>query len=257
MKNNKAILIQNLYKNYGNIKAVNNLNLEANYGQIFGLLGPNGAGKTTIIRILNCILKPSSGNAQILGFDVLEQTNDVKKNTGYLPETPALYEKLTPEEYLEFVGELYYMPKNLIKNRIKDLLELFDLDNRKTDLIGKYSKGMKQKVNICAALIHDPKILFLDEPTSNLDPTSAKIVKDLIKSLVKDANKTIFICTHLLNVAEELCDKIGIIDKGSLLIEGTPKDLISSGRYKDLEDSYLKILDTSHDKDLLRWRKKK
>ena len=149
------------------------------------------------------------------------------------------------------------MPKNLIKNRIKDLLELFDLDNRKTDLIVKYSKGMKQKVNICAALIHDPKILFLDEPTSNLDPTSAKIVKDLIKSLVKDANKTIFICTHLLNVAEELCDKIGIIDKGSLLIEGTPKELISSGRYKDLEDAYLKILDTSHDKDLLKWRKKK
>ena len=257
MKNNKAILIQNLYKNYGNIKAVNNLNLEANYGQIFGLLGPNGAGKTTIIRILNCILKPSSGNAQILGFDVLEQTNDVKKNTGYLPETPALYEKLTPEEYLEFVGELYYMPKNLIKNRIKDLLELFDLDNRKTDLIGKYSKGMKQKVNICAALIHDPKILFLDEPTSNLDPASAKIVKNLIKKLAKDAKKTIFICTHLLNVAIELCDKIGILDKGTLLVEGTPEEIINSGDYMNLEDAYLKILDTSHDKDLLRWRKKK
>ncbi|MBY9006123.1 MAG: ABC transporter ATP-binding protein [Candidatus Lokiarchaeota archaeon] len=254
MKNNTAIQIDKLSMAYGDITAVDNLNLKVDFGQIYGLLGPNGAGKTTTLRILNCILKPSSGNAKIHGFDIINQSDNVKENTGYLPETPALYEKLTPEEYLEFIGELYYVPRSLIKKRSNELLELFELDGRKEELIGNYSKGMKQKVNICATLISDPKILFLDEPTSNLDPASAKIVKDLIKSLVKDANRTIFICTHLLNVAKELCDRIGIIDKGCLLTEGTPKEIIDSGNYKNLEEAYLNILNISHTKDLLKWR---
>ncbi|MBN1217079.1 MAG: ABC transporter ATP-binding protein [Candidatus Lokiarchaeota archaeon] len=254
MENNFAINTENLSKSYNNKIAVSNLSLKVNYGKIYGLLGPNGAGKTTTIQILNCIIKPDSGKAQIHGFDIMSQSDNVKKNTGYLPETPALYEKLTPEEYLEFIGELYFIPKIVLKKRIIDLLELFDLDNRKDDLIGNYSKGMKQKVNICAALIPDPPIIFLDEPTSNLDPASAKIIKDLFKSLILNAQKTIFLCTHLLDVAKELCDRIGIINNGCLLIEGTPKEIVDSGNYLNLEDAYLNILDISHNKDLLKWR---
>ncbi len=234
--------------------AVNNLNLRIPYGMTYGLLGPNGAGKTTTVRMLNAIISPSAGTAEVVGYDIIKQSKQVKINCGFLPESPGLYQKLTAKEFLEFVGELYYLPKEILSTRIKELLEIFDLEGRENDLLEGYSRGMKQKVCLCAALIQDPKIIFLDEPTSNLDPAAARIVKDLISELAKKADKTIFICTHLLDAAEELCDLIGIIDKGELKIEGSPKELIESVGAKDLEEVYLKIMDVSKIEDLLVWR---
>ncbi len=204
--------------------------------------------------MLNAIISPTSGTAEVVGYDIINQSKQVKINCGFLPESPGLYQKLTAKEFLEFIGELYYLPKDLISSRINELLELFNLEGRENDLLEGYSRGMKQKVCLCAALIQDPKIIFLDEPTSNLDPAAARIVKDLISVLAKKAEKTIFICTHLLDAAEELCDLIGIIDKGELKLEGTPKEIIDSVGAKDLEDAYLKIMGVSKIEDLLAWR---
>jgi len=228
--------------------------LKIPYGKTYGLLGPNGAGKTTTVRMLNSIITPTSGSAQVVGFDIKTQTTDVKIHSGFLPESPGLYQKLTAREFLEFIGELYYLPKEVISSRIDELLDIFDLEGRENDLLEGYSRGMKQKVCLCAAIIQDPKIIFLDEPTSNLDPAAARMVKDLISDLAKKAEKTIFICTHLLDAAEELCDLIGIIDKGVLKVEGSPKEIINSANAKDLEEAYLKIMGATHIDDLLAWR---
>jgi ABC-2 type transport system ATP-binding protein len=249
-----AIKTQNLTKNFGNLLAVNKINLNIPYGRTYGLLGPNGAGKTTTVRILNAIISKTSGNALVGGFDIVTESQKVKMICGFLPESPGLYAKLTAKEFLEFIGELYYLPKDVIYARINELIELFNLEGRENDLLENYSRGMKQKVCLCAALIQDPEILFLDEPTSNLDPAAARMVKDLISQLAKKADKTIFICTHLLDTAEELCDIIGIIVDGELKIEGTPKEIIESVGAKDLEEAYLKITGASHIDDLLGWR---
>ncbi|MFX1316467.1 MAG: ABC transporter ATP-binding protein [Promethearchaeota archaeon] len=249
-----AIITRNLTKDFGNVVAVKDLNLRIPYGKTYGLLGPNGAGKTTTVRMLNAIISPSSGTAKVVGYDIITESKLVKINSGFLPESPGLYQKLTAKEFLEFVGELYYLPKEVISSRIEELLEIFDLEGRENDLLEGYSRGMKQKVCLCAALIQDPKIIFLDEPTSNLDPVAARMVKDLITDLAKKADKTIFICTHLLDAAEELCDLIGIIDKGVLKVEGSPKEIIDSVNAKDLEEAYLKIMGATRIEDLLAWR---
>jgi len=249
-----AIKTQNLSKNFGNIHAVDKMTLNIPYGKTYGLLGPNGAGKTTTIRMLNAIISKTSGNASVGGYDIVTESQKVKMICGFLPESPGLYSKLTAREFLEFIGELYYLPKDTISARIDELLELFDLEGRENDLLEGYSRGMKQKVCLCAALIQDPEILFLDEPTSNLDPAAARMVKDLISQLAQKADKTVFICTHLLDTAEELCDIIGIIINGELKIEGTPKEIIESVSAKDLEEAYLKITGASHINDLLAWR---
>ncbi len=222
-----AIRTQDLTKNFGNVLAVDKLNLRIPYGTTYGLLGPNGAGKTTTVRMLNAIISKTSGNASVSGFDIATQTKQVKMSCGFLPESPGLYQKLTAKEFLQFIGELYYLPKGVIAARISELLDIFDLEGRENDLLEGYSRGMKQKVCLCAALIQDPKIIFLDEPTSNLDLAATRMVKDLISDLAKKADKTIFICTHLLDAAEELCDVIGIIDKGELKVEGSPKEIIA------------------------------
>jgi len=230
--------------------------LKIRYGITYGLLGPNGAGKTTTVRMLNSIISPTSGTAKVVGYDIITESQQVKINCGFLPESPGLYQKLTAKEFLEFVGELYYLPKEVISSRIEEFLDLFDLEGRENDLLEGYSRGMKQKVCLCAALIQDPKIIFLDEPTSNLDPAATRMVKDLISDLAKKADKTIFICTHLLDAAEELCDLIGIIDEGVLKVEGSPKEIIDSVNAEDLEDAYLKIMGATRIEDLLAWREK-
>lgn len=252
--NGIAIHVKNLTKKFGALTAVKDLNLEIPYGATYGLLGPNGAGKTTTVRMLNSIIRPTSGTAEIGGYDILNQSYQVKLNCGFLPESPGLYQKLTAQEFLEFMGELYYLPKEVIHARIEELLDIFDLEGRENDLLEGYSRGMKQKVCLCAALIQDPKIIFLDEPTSNLDPAAARMVKDLISALAKKADKTIFICTHLLDAAEELCDVIGIIDGGELKLQGSPQEIIQSQGAKDLEEAYLKIMGANHSEDLLAWR---
>ena len=254
MTESYAIVANDLTKNFGPVKAVNKLNLKIPFGKTYGLLGPNGAGKTTTVRVLNAIISKTSGNASVGGYDLLTQNEDIRRICGFLPESPGLYSKLTAKEFLEFIGELYYLPKDVISARIEELVELFDLEGRENDLLESYSRGMKQKVCICAALIQDPQIIFLDEPTSNLDPATARMVKNLISQLAKKADKTIFICTHLLDSAEELCDVIGIIVDGTLEVEGTPQEIIESVGAKNLEDAYLKITGASHIDDLLAWR---
>jgi ABC-2 type transport system ATP-binding protein len=254
MTESYAIRSEDLTKKFGNILAVNKLNLKIPYGKTYGLLGPNGAGKTTTVRMLNAIISKTSGNASVGGYDLFSQNEDIRRICGFLPESPGLYSKLTAKEFLEFIGELYYLPKDVISARISELLELFDLEGRENDLLEGYSRGMKQKVCLCAALIQDPQIIFLDEPTSNLDPAAARVVKNLISELAKKADKTIFICTHLLDSAEELCDIIGIIVDGKLEIEGTSQQIIESVGAKSLEDAYLKITGASHIDDLLAWR---
>ncbi|MFX1463413.1 MAG: ABC transporter ATP-binding protein [Promethearchaeota archaeon] len=249
-----AIKTQNLSKTFGTLLAVNKINLNIPYGKTYGLLGPNGAGKTTTVRMLNAIISKTSGNASVGGFDIVTESQKVKMICGFLPESPGLYSKLTAKEFLEFIGELYYLPKDVISARINELIELFNLEGRENDLLESYSRGMKQKVCLCAALIQDPEIIFLDEPTSNLDPAAARMVKDLISQLAKKADKTIFICTHLLDTAEELCDIIGIIVDGEIKNEGTPQEIIESVGAKDLEEAYLKITGASRIEDLLGWR---
>ncbi len=242
------------YGKRGVIKAVDDLNLEVYEGETFGLLGPNGAGKTTTVRLLNCIIKPTRGTAIVNGYDILKQENDVKRVTGLLAESPGLYEKLSAFEFLEFMGALYDVSEEILPKRIDDLLKLFSLDDRRDYLLEGYSRGMKQKVLIAAALIHDPPILFFDEPTSMLDPRASLMVKDLIKKLANSAGKTIFICSHILPVVEELCDRIGIINQGRLIGLGTVDEIISKTGTETLEEAFIAITGGVDEKELLAWR---
>ena len=252
-----VIQTKKLSKHYGRgseIKAVDKLDLEVYEGETFGLLGPNGAGKTTTVRSLNCIIKPTSGTALVNGYDILKDETEVKSVTGLLAESPGLYEKLSAKEFLEFIGALYDVPKNVLPERIEDLLNLFGLYDRRNDLLEGYSRGMKQKVLIAAALIHDPPILFFDEPTSNLDPAAALVVKDLLRKLADTAGKTIFVCSHILPVVEELCDRIGIINGGELIAVGTVEEVIAQTKTKTLEEAFIAITGGLDEKELSAWR---
>jgi ABC-2 type transport system ATP-binding protein len=245
------------YGKGGEIKAVDELDLEVYEGETFGLLGPNGAGKTTTVRLLNCIIKPTSGTATVNGYDVLKEETEVKRVTGLLAESPGLYEKLSAYEFLGFMGALYDVPSNILPERIEELLKLFGLYDRRDYLLEGYSRGMKQKILIAAALIHDPPILFFDEPTSMLDPRAALMVKDLIKTLADSAGKTIFICSHILPVVEELCDRIGIINQGKLIALGTVDELIAKAETKTLEEAFIAITGGVEEKELLAWREQR
>jgi ABC-2 type transport system ATP-binding protein len=255
-----VIRTDKLSKHYGKggeVKAADELDLEVYEGETFGLLGPNGAGKTTTVRLLNCIIKPTRGTAVVSDHDIVKDDAAVKRVTGLLAESPGLYEKLSAYEFLEFMGALYDVPKAILEKRINDLLKLFGLLSRKDYLLEGYSRGMKQRVLIAAALIHDPPILFLDEPTSMLDPRAALMVKDLIRKLADTAGKTIFICSHILPVVEELCDRIGIINHGRLVALGTVKEIIAQTDAKTLEEAFISITGGVEEKELLAWREQK
>jgi ABC-2 type transport system ATP-binding protein len=245
------------YGKGGEIKAVDELDLEVYEGETFGLLGPNGAGKTTTVRLLNNIIKPTSGTATVNGHDILQEETEVKRVTGLLAESPGLYEKLSAYEFLEFIGALYDVPSDILPERIDDLLKLFELYDRRDYLLEGYSRGMKQKILIAAALIHDPPILFFDEPTSMLDPRAALMVKDLIKKLADTAGKTILICSHILPIVEELCDRIGIINQGKLIAIGTVDEILDKTKTTTLEEAFIAITGGVEEKELLAWREQK
>ena len=187
-------------------------------------------------------------------FDILEQENDVKRVTGMLAESPGLYDKLSALEFLEFMGALYDVLGEILKERIDELLKLFGLHDRRDHLIEGYSSGMKQKLLIAAALIHDPPILFLDEPTSTLDPRASHMVKELIQELADTAGKTIFMCSHLLPVVEELCDRIGLINNGRLIAVGTVDEIIAQAGEETLEEAFIALTGGTVDSELLAWR---
>ncbi|NHJ04133.1 MAG: ABC transporter ATP-binding protein [Candidatus Heimdallarchaeota archaeon] len=219
------IVAKGLTKLYGDFVAVNHINFEIKQGEIFGFLGPNGAGKTTTIRMLASIFPPTEGSARVANYDIVEEGMDVRARVGILSENPSLYERLTARTNLDFFARLYDVPSNQIKERIEYLGNVFDLGTRLDEKVGTYSKGMKQKLAIAKALIHDPPVLFLDEPTSALSPESAKAIRDLLIDLAKDRSRTICICTHNLFDAERLCDRVAIIRKGQILTIGSPNDI--------------------------------
>lgn len=245
------------YGKGGEIKAVDELDLEVYEGETFGLLGPNGAGKTTTVRLLNGIVKPTRGTAFVNGLDIIKDEEEVKRITGLLAESPGLYEKLSAFEFLEFMGALYDVPGDILHERIDDLLKLFGLHDRRNHLLEGYSRGMKQKVLIAAALVHDPSILFFDEPTSMLDPRSALMVKELIKGLADKAGKTIFVCSHILPLVEELCDRIGIINQGHLIALGTVGEIKAQTKTSTLEEAFINMTGGVGEQELLAWREQR
>lgn len=230
-----------LTKLYGDVPAVDDLSLRIPPGQIFGFLGPNGAGKTTTIRMLVGLLRPTSGSIRIAGLDMATQALEARARLAYLPDTPYLYEKLTGREFIHFVAGLYRVPPEAATRRANELLPLFGLADRADDLIEGYSHGMRQKTVLVAALVHDPQVMFLDEPTVGLDPRSARLLRDVLRRLV-DRGTTVFLSTHILEIAERLCNRVGIIHDGRLLIEGTVEELRQAAHQSDtLEDIFLEL----------------
>ncbi|MFW9986351.1 MAG: ABC transporter ATP-binding protein [Candidatus Hermodarchaeota archaeon] len=256
MVNNRiCIKTEGLTKTFGSVQAVKELDLEVKSGSRFGFLGPNGAGKTTTVRILSGLLKQTSGTGTVCGYDVSTQRNSIKAVTGLLPETPGLYSKLSAVEFLEFIGALNGRNGDSLHQRIDRLLAILGLEGRQDDLLESYSSGMKQKVLMASTLLHDPQLVFLDEPTSRLDPAASALVKDLILLLAEENETSFFICTHITSFAEDVCDVIGIINEGQLVIVDSPQQIIESTKTRDLEEAYLKIIGGKVDRQtLLTWR---
>jgi ABC-2 type transport system ATP-binding protein len=218
------ILTQTLTKKFNDFSAVDALTLRVRAGEILALLGPNGAGKTTTVRMLAAILKPTSGRATVAGFDVVRDARAVRQHVGVLTEMPGLYLRMTALPYLDFFGQLWGLTSRQRAERSELLLRRFGLWETRGQRLGEYSKGMKQKLSIIRAMLHDPPVLLLDEPTSAMDPHSAKLVRDAIISL-RDARRAIVVCTHNLAEAELLADRIAIIRLGRLILLGTPREL--------------------------------
>jgi ABC-2 type transport system ATP-binding protein len=237
---------KSLTKKYGNLTAVSELNLQVNPGELFVFLGSNGAGKTTTIKMLTGLLQPTSGTATIAGFDVVNSPLEVKKVIGYLPDEPFLYNKLTGREYLQFIADI----RGAQRKKIDKFIDLFELSQSADELIDGYSLGMKKKVAIGAALIHDPKVLFLDEPTGGLDPRSAKTMKDILMD-IRQRGSTVFMTTHILEIAERMCDRIGIINNGKLIRVGTMDELRKEAQSgSSLEDIFLELTGKTQDQEI-------
>jgi ABC-2 type transport system ATP-binding protein len=236
------IKLINVTKIFRGLKAVDHLDLHVKGGIIFGFLGPNGAGKTTTIKIMAGVLRPTEGQVVIEGMDISEKPSEVKRIVGYIPDRPFLYEKLTGMEFLRFMAGLYGLNHSQSPHgRIRDLLELFDLTQWSDELIESYSHGMKQRLVMCAALLHNPKVLIVDEPMVGLDPRAARLVKDIFRDQARKGT-TVFISTHSLEVAQELCEEIAIIQAGKIIAIGTAEDLrTQAGVDGNLESIFLKL----------------
>jgi ABC-2 type transport system ATP-binding protein len=221
-----AIETKNLTKKYKETVAVDNLNISIEQGEIFGLLGPNGAGKTTTLRMLSCLISPSSGSSKVAGFDITIEPSKVRKAIGILTESPSLYERLTAYENMDFFAEAYGLTDAAErKKRIEELLSFLGLSDRMNDKVSTFSKGMKQKLAIARSIVHKPEILLLDEPTSNLDPEAAKEIRDMISALSQKEKRTVILCTHHLEDAEKICNRVMIMNKGKSIAVGTPDEL--------------------------------
>lgn len=230
---------RNLVKKYGDFVAVNNVSFDVRGGEVFGFLGPNGAGKTTTIKMIVGLLQPTSGVVKVAGYDVQSQALSAKASSGYVPDTPNLYAKLTGRELLRFVGDLYNIDRQQAIHRIDELLRMFDLSDAADETVDSYSHGMQQKASLAAALMHDPKVLVLDEPTVGLDPKSARLIKDILRQMA-DRGAAVMLSTHILEIAERMCDRIGIINKGELVAVGTMNELRALGKGESsLEDIFL------------------
>jgi len=245
--NNRKNLIsaRNLTKRYGIKIAVDDISFDVYSGEIFGFLGPNGAGKTTTIKMIVGLLEPTSGFVEVDSYNIQNSPLQAKAISGYVPDEPNMYPKLSARELLRFVGDLYGLERQQVERRSQELFQMFDLKEAADDAFDSYSHGMQQKTALAAALVHDPKLLVLDEPTVGLDPKSARLIKDILRQLA-DRGAAVFLSTHILEIAERMCDRIGIINKGKLIAVGTMEELRSSdqrddGKISSLEDIFLDL----------------
>jgi ABC-2 type transport system ATP-binding protein len=222
---------------YSGAEVLHEISFQLQKGQVVGLLGPNGAGKTTTLKIIAGILAPNAGAVSVAGFSLPEQAVDVKQHIGYVPEAAVLFESLTGQEFLELSGRLHGVDEDTLQSRIRTILEVFDLASDRVSRLDTYSKGMRQKILITAALLHNPELILLDEPLSGLDVNAAITVKELIAALAAEG-KTILYSSHVLDVVEKVCDRALIIDNGSLIAQGTPEDLKASTGRSTLEDVF-------------------
>ena len=237
------IEIEGVTKRFGSKTAVRDLQLTVSAGELFAFLGPNGAGKTTTIKMIVGLLRPDEGRIRVCGHDSVDQHLESAASISYIPDQPYLYDKLTGREFLEFVARMYEMPQAEARQRIGELSELFELHDYIDDLCEGYSHGMKQRVVVTAALLHDPKVIVVDEPMVGLDPKSARLVKDTLRSKSR-GGVTVFMSTHTMAVAEELADRVGIIHEGNLIALGTLAEIESMAphaRCEGLEEAFLQI----------------
>ncbi len=245
MSSPNAVELRNLTKRYNEIVAVNNINLTINTGEIFALLGPNGSGKSTTLKMIMGLLQPTAGAVTVLGLDAQKDPVGVKRQVGYVPESPNIYEFLTGLEYLDFIADIYSVPQAEKQQRITEYLKALQLEGREGDMINSYSDGMKKKISLISAFLHKPKLLILDEPLNALDPRSARIVKDYLQEL-KHQGITTILSTHVLEIAEAVCDRIAIMYQGNILSLGNMEQLREEARLpgSGLEDIFLKLTGT-------------
>ncbi|MEM3703246.1 MAG: ABC transporter ATP-binding protein [Candidatus Bathyarchaeia archaeon] len=247
-----AVKLSSVSKRYGDVTAVDYLDLEVRKGEILGLLGPNGSGKSTTLKMILGLVKPDAGSINVLGINVEDDPIAVKRKIGYVPESPRIYEFLTGLEFLDFTGDVFGMTHEEKKRRVEEFVKALDLEGREGDMISSYSEGMKQKVVIISALMHKPEILLLDEPLSGLDPKSARIVKDLLRELASQSVTTVM-STHILEIAQAMCDRIAIMYNGRLLALGTMEELRRKAKMPEsrLEDIFLKLTGTGDVKPIV------
>ena len=236
------IELKSLTKKYGDYKAVDDLNLFVKKGEIFGFIGPNGAGKTTTIKMIGGILAPSAGSVTVAGIDIQKEPEKAKRKIGFIPDRPYLYEKLTGREFLKFTADLYGVPADIFNRKAQQNLEMFSLADWSDELIQSYSHGMKQRLIMSAALLHDLEVIIVDEPMVGLDPMAIMMVKDLFQRLVH-TGVSVFMSTHTLAVAEDICERIGVINKGHLIASGTTADLQRKANVTDaaLEQVFMNL----------------
>jgi len=245
-----AISVHNLRKIYGSQAAVDGLDLEVPRGSFFGFLGPNGAGKTTTIRMLMGLAPPTSGSIELLGLPMPEHALEVKGKIGLVPDESLLFDHLTGGEFTEFVGRLYGLDRSMARTRARELLELFELDSEPRKLIGDYSKGMRKRVAMAAALIHRPELFLLDEPFEGVDAVGARLMKEILIEQVR-RGATMFLTSHVLEVVERLCDRVAIIHQGRLVLSGTMAELRSGS--ETLEDIFVRVVGAERPAETLDW----
>ncbi|MBC5824341.1 MAG: ABC transporter ATP-binding protein [Candidatus Eremiobacteraeota bacterium] len=236
----QLLAAEKLVKTFGATLAVAGADFSVYPGEIFGFLGPNGAGKTTTIKMMTGLLRPTSGRTLIDGVDVACRPVEAKRLFGYVPDEPQLYGKLSALEFLNFIGDVYGLDAATRKPRILELLKIFELSGEQSHLIESYSHGMKQKVALCAALLHAPRVYFLDEPTVGLDPKSARLLKDLLRQAA-DAGAAVFMSTHIMEIAQALCDRVAILHHGDIVGMGSVAELRASSAEQTLEEVFLSL----------------
>jgi len=250
-----SIITQGLTKRFGDLVAVDGLDLAVREGEFFGFLGPNGAGKSTTIKMLCGLLRPNAGRMVVAGYDAATHPLEVKRNIGVLPEEIALYERLTGEEFLVFAARMHGLPLEEARRRCEELLDLLELTEARGKLIVDYSMGMKKKTAFAAALIHRPKVMFLDEPFNGIDPVSVRAIRNVLRHLT-ERGTTIFFTTHVMEVVERLCTRVAVINRGKIVGDGNLAELrakAEAGADSSLEDIFLKLVEARVDEETLSW----